>query len=353
MTSFATLTASRLSISNCNKSKSIVNNPEKFQDQSFRIVYKKEEYLNLSKQGNPFILSKASKRKLFDSFNYLYNLSKPRAVSMQNGKSIFNFRASFITLTLPSPQVHSDVYIKNNHINQLLVELKKHYNLNNFIWKAELQRNDNIHFHLCTDVYIDFQALRRRWNRIIEKDGYISEYRKKMSAMSPSEYHKQRVNNYRKYNNNSEMAPEPSFKESFSIYMKQKKDNWSNPNSVDVRSIKTNKDLAVYLSKYICKNVSKKEQTTELTERQKNFGRSWSRSYSLVKMTEPKRIDFIEIKDLYNYLVKQKDKVQHYTNIFCDVIYFKLDKLHRSCSDYILNWLKRIAINIGYILPVS
>ena len=56
---------------------------------------------NLNQKKKSVNLSPASKRKLRDSIMLMYQLSKPRKVQIKKDKFIYNYRASFITLTLP------------------------------------------------------------------------------------------------------------------------------------------------------------------------------------------------------------------------------------------------------------
>ena len=67
------------------------------------------------------------------------------------------YKLTFITLTLPSKQIHSDNEIKSKCLNQFLIELKKNHSVSRYIWKAEKQENNNIHFHIIADKFIKWQ----------------------------------------------------------------------------------------------------------------------------------------------------------------------------------------------------
>lgn len=303
---------------------------------------------NFAIKANPFILSRSSKRKLFDSINLLYTLSTKRNVKMRNGKSIFNFRASFITLTLPSKQMHSDTFIKKSCLNQLFVELRAFYDFKNYVWKAELQKNENIHFHIITDSYIDYQALRRRWNRILEKHGYVSAYSEKMNSLSFADYHKLR-------NKYSECAIEKSS----SAYYKGRSDNWKNPNSVDIKSVRNKKNLAAYLGKYVSKNVADLALSPEnsdsfspeeqvLFSRQMAFGRSWYRSYSLSSFKQAIKFEFSCVGDLIHYMDSTKDRVLKIIGDFFTCYYFDLDSLDEFFRSRIYTAIRMNADYYGY-----
>lgn len=278
---------------------------------------------NFKATKNPFIISKASKKKIMDSINAMYVLSPPRKITMKTGKFIYNFRMSFITLTLPSAQKHDDTFIKSECLNQFLVEIRKHYGVKNYVWKAELQRNQNIHFHLILDKYIDFQALRRRWNRCLNKHGYVDAYQEKMQKLTLKQYYEQ---NSRKGCSD------------FSVFANRynvgKRCGWLNPNSVDVRSIYSKKDLAVYLSKYITKPVAKHEKCSATLERELSFGRSWSRSYSLAQLKYTNKACEFDWSYLIKYLRSIPEKVKTVISEWYEVFYFNVTELSNDFKKF-------------------
>jgi len=302
---------------------------------------KKRQYeKNFAKKKNSFILSQASKKKLLDSVSSMYMLSEPRKIKMKTDKYIYNFRMAFITLTLPSQQEHSDTFIKSECLNHFLVELRHIYNVQNYVWKAELQDNENIHFHLILDKYVDFQALRRRWNRILDKHGYVKSYQQKMSKLTLSEYHKLRCK-----------TKKITFQESAEAYAQGKKSNWSNPNSVDVRSVYNKKKLAIYLAKYITKKVSKDKLSPELQERQKIFGRSWSRSYSIVNLKYQNKYELVDVAHFIKYLKSIPNKVKYFFSNYFEVFYFNADSLCAAFKQFHYSFLIANAKMYNYPFP--
>lgn len=289
---------------------------------------------------HPFNISKAGKNKIRDSVTALYRLSKPRTIKMKNSKFLYNFRCSFITLTLPSTQIHSDLEIKKSCLNQFFVELRKNYGVNNYLWKAELQQNENIHFHIVTDRYIDFQALRRRWNRIVNKLGYLDRYQSKMQNMSLDLYHSLRC----RYN------PNQTLENSKQAYQKGKACNWKNANSVDVKMVRNEGEMASYLAKYMLKSISPDKLTPVLSERQDNFGRSWFRSQSLSRLPMAERYLFSDAA----FIVKTINSLKNTKEVIGDyfrVLYYRFSEV----PTYLQNFFKKLlidnAIFTNYIFP--
>jgi hypothetical protein len=99
----------------------------------------------------------------------------------------YRFLINFVTLTLPTPQgTRADKEIKKHVLDPWIKKAKRRFNLKSYVWRAEKQGNGNIHFHLCTDVFIPYQELRDTWNDNLEAMGFISEYEKKHKHRSPN-----------------------------------------------------------------------------------------------------------------------------------------------------------------------
>lgn len=79
----------------------------------------------------------------------------------------------FITLTLPSEQKHDDNYIKRHLLTRFLSELKKFSNTEHYFWKAESQKNGNIHFHILSDSYVHKSLVNWLWDRVLSCHGYM------------------------------------------------------------------------------------------------------------------------------------------------------------------------------------
>lgn len=75
----------------------------------------------------------------------------------------------FITLTLPAAQQRaageSDREIKRKCLNTFTQRLRRRGIW--YVWKAEPQKNGNIHFHLVIDQYYKKEDLQRDWNNIL------------------------------------------------------------------------------------------------------------------------------------------------------------------------------------------
>lgn len=87
---------------------------------------------------------------------------------------VTNYKLIFITLTLSAAQIHSDNTIKLKLLQPFLRILRNRWKVKNYLWKAEAQDNGNIHFHITTDQFINWKALREVWNTLQENLNYVS-----------------------------------------------------------------------------------------------------------------------------------------------------------------------------------
>ena len=155
-------------------------------------------------------VSKVAGRNIERCVQWLVLAAKWQKVYSYACQKFVRFKVNMITLTLPSKQIHSDQQIKAVLLNQFLIELKKYDGLKEYIWRAEAQQNGNIHFHVITSTFISHERVRKVWNRVLDKLGYIQRYEQEKGK--------------------------------------------TNPPTTEIKSIKHVKKVASYLAKYIAKD---------------------------------------------------------------------------------------------------
>ncbi len=231
----------------------------------------KIERPKVERQYHNFVISPNSKKNIESKCLWLYRLAKSRTIWSYSGKPIYNFRAGFLTFTLPSEQRHPTSVILKECWERLLTQFRNVLKMQNYVWKLEFQKNGNVHFHLLTDTYIDFHYSRRAWNIILERLGYVSAYASTFSALSFAEYR-----------NRVDPQGIQDVKALASRYAQGKRSNWMNPNSVDVRNVTNDRAISYYLSKYIAKE-STPGGNANFDNEANSFGLRlafWSRSLS-------------------------------------------------------------------------
>jgi hypothetical protein len=189
------------------------------------------------------LVSKNAHRKISKAIDYLLLMASPQTGYIPKSGKKFSFRIAFVTFVLPSKQIHTDNEIKRMLWNSMLIELTRFHGVKNYLWRAEKQKNGNLHFHLIIDKFVKYDELRKRWNRITNKLGYVDRYRERQK-----EYHK---NGFQVRNELLKNWPEDKQKKA---WLEGVKSNWSSPNSTDIHSVKYISNLKNYVQKYMTKN---------------------------------------------------------------------------------------------------
>ncbi|WP_455755281.1 rolling circle replication-associated protein, partial [Tenacibaculum piscium] len=123
-------------------------------------------------------MSKAQQRKAKKAIECLVNM-----VSF-SGRQKKQYLA-FVTLTLPSVQVSSDTAIRKL-LARYIENLTKTYGVEHWVWKAEPQKNGNIHFHLIIDKFLEWSIHRKIWNSQLDKLGYLDAFCNKHGHRNPN-----------------------------------------------------------------------------------------------------------------------------------------------------------------------
>lgn len=166
----------------------IYNDISKFRDRqkAANVEYKKPSVVQDMNTGT---FSRSALSRMKRSCAYLFLISKPKKVFHPVKKYHFTMRTNIITLTLSDKQKHSDHFVKQVMLKNFFDTLLNRYPGMSYVWKAEAQveNTDNIHFHIITDHFIPFNYVSRVWNRIQKRHGYLDAYaEKKKSYNAPS-----------------------------------------------------------------------------------------------------------------------------------------------------------------------
>lgn len=114
------------------------------------------------------------RKRLQRCLTLLYDTATEKKVFSRKLQSSFSFRVNFVTLTLFGSQKHTDKEITNTALKQFIRKWKsKEPNLL-YVWRAEKQKNGNIHYHLITNSFIHHRELRDMWNICLYRMGYNS-----------------------------------------------------------------------------------------------------------------------------------------------------------------------------------
>lgn len=123
-------------------------------------------------------LSKKAIQRLRIALELLGSAAQTKRIWWKDEQRYVSFKLSFITLTLPSSQIHSDTEIVHKILKPFLRWWRDKNPSLLYVWKAETQDNGNLHFHLTTNAFIHWRTLRKKWNQCTNALGYIDRYGK-------------------------------------------------------------------------------------------------------------------------------------------------------------------------------
>jgi len=285
-----------------------------------------ESFLLSSRKANGNVSIQA-KRKLSKAIEYLITTATEKKVHERlTGKTV-TFKIAFITLTLPSKQQHPDTEIINTCLNSFIIEIKKYYHVKNYVWRAEKQKNGNIHFHLIIDKFIPWSELRDRWNRIINKLGYVTRYQEFLKTWHNAGF-KLRKDLLKNWDEQAQRL----------AYQKGKTNDFANPNSTDIHSTKKIRNIKKYLTKYLTKNEQpENNQLTNNAPHAKQTGRIWGCNHELSNIEGFKAEIDSEIADELRTILSTQ-KVHVYSTTYFSVYYLDYHDLKKLGANQLFKY---------------
>lgn len=216
---------------------------------------------------------------------------------------------TFVTLTLSSRQIHCDKTIKREVLNHFIIYLQREFKIRNYVWKAELQENGNIHYHMITDKFIPWRKLRDIWNAAQNRLLYVDMF------------------------------------------------EHDDPNSTDIHSLKKIKNVTAYVGKYMSKKIvpDKPESVTSIVTRP-ICGHVWGRSDGLANLQPFSLHNDLQLSEWFEMQINSVEHRQFEGENFCFTAFDKKINL-RSLPSHQLQNIKKIAaenleiIQKGFIKP--
>jgi len=267
-------------------------------------------------------LSKKAARRIKDAIDWLLFLAADKKAYSEKHGRYYKFKVTFITLTLSSSQIHDDRIIKSKLLNSFLTLAKTKWKVSKYLWRAEPQKNGNIHFHLITDRFIPWDELRDTWNRIQNKLGYVDRYQAKFRDMSFDEY----LQNY-------PVTKFVSRSKRLTAWKNGQACGWSNPNSTDIHSVIRIGNLAAYLAKYCTKKSTGREILGDL----------WRLSYSLSNLKSAVTCVYSDLENEVGVIIEKYFKA--FTKYsYCSVLYVSIYDVLKHPSKHIKTLLNEYVI---------
>lgn len=155
-------------------------------------------------------ITAGAKKRLAKAVSLLVQSAPEKWIWNPVTKKNQHHKLSFITLTLPDVEAAKDAKFTHKHLLQPMLRiLREKYKMKAYVWKAELQKNESIHYHITTELFLPWEQLRQHWNALMKKNSLLEKFAEKYGH--------------------------------------------ENPNSVDIHAVNKINDLEAYLIKYVTK----------------------------------------------------------------------------------------------------
>lgn len=167
------------------------------------------------------VVTSSAENRIKKTVDVFMQLSPERTIWNTATNQQNQFRAAFCTLTIPDQKEvdgkegYKGLKVFIDHFRKPPRKKAISERLKSYIWKAELQERGQLHYHITTNSFLNLWEVRRVWNGICFRRGWMKDYVKK-------------------YGN-------------------------TNPNSTDIHAVYKVGDLQAYLSKYLSKSGKKKD----------------------------------------------------------------------------------------------
>jgi hypothetical protein len=93
---------------------------------------------------------------------------------------------SFITLTIASNKNISARTAYDHLLAPFLDWMRKTMQVKTYIWKAEMQKRGQIHYHITTPAWIHYREIRNKWNALQRDAGLLDDYAREHGHFNPN-----------------------------------------------------------------------------------------------------------------------------------------------------------------------
>ncbi len=133
--------------------------------------------LSLKKGYSGKVTSTVPKR-IKKAIDILLQITPTRNTYNPVTKKYFPFQLNFVTLTVSS-HTNIDANFGYNYLMKpFLRKMRKSGNFS-YVWKAELQKRGQLHYHLATNTFLTWQNIRSTWNNLQRKNRLLDDYASK------------------------------------------------------------------------------------------------------------------------------------------------------------------------------
>lgn len=142
-----------------------------------RSVAQRATEANLSKNKTNGEVSRKVQNRIGNAVNWLALSAKKKHVYHKASQKWFSYKLGLFTLTLPdTAQPVTASFFKEQLLQPWLAYARKYFALGNYVCKIEPQQNNKVHVHVTSDTFIHHSDLRRSWNNQLRRHGLLDDF---------------------------------------------------------------------------------------------------------------------------------------------------------------------------------
>lgn len=126
-------------------------------------------------------------KRIRNAIDILLQVSPVQKVYNPVLDKMVNHQLSFLTVTISANERHIDS--KEGYkllLKPFLQKLSRKHGLKTYVWRAEYQKNGQLHYHILTPSWIHYELIRNDWNNTLEQHGFLQSWRKRFGQKVPN-----------------------------------------------------------------------------------------------------------------------------------------------------------------------
>lgn len=131
-------------------------------------------------------VTNSSAKRIRKAVSIFVQKSKKRIIYNTVTKKTQSFQLSFLTLTIPDVTTNDSSYYYKILLKPFLRKIRTKYQVEDYVWKAELQNRGSIHYHITLNQFIPLTWLKDTWNEILNSNNLMESYKAKYNNISPN-----------------------------------------------------------------------------------------------------------------------------------------------------------------------
>ena len=116
------------------------------------------------------------RKRLTKAVNLLLQMVKPTWIKNEVTGKIQYHNISFITLKITDAENITGRMAYDNCFSHFLDWLTRTHGTKLYVWKVEKEKRGQVHYHITTPDFIDYRLIRKTWNNLLRKAGYLDAY---------------------------------------------------------------------------------------------------------------------------------------------------------------------------------